>query len=64
MSRSRSFNRFHRQLASQKRHAIKNLIPRYRGGEALAEQTLDHTKAILNRVTGREIVDELLESEA
>ena len=64
MSRSRSFNRFHRQLARQKRHAIKSVIPRFRDGEGPAEQTLDHTKAILNRVTGREVVDELLEREA
>ena len=64
MSRSRSFNRFHRQLASQKRHAIKSVNPRFRGGEGPAEQTFDHTKAILNRVTGREVVDELLEREA
>ena len=64
MSRSRSFNRFHRQLARQKRHAIKALIPRFRDGVAPSEQTVDHTKVILNRVSGREIVDELLESEA
>ena len=64
MSRSRSFNRFHRQLARQKRNAIKTLIPRIRNGEAPAEQTVNHTKVILNRVSGREVVDELLEREA
>ena len=64
MSRSRSFNRFHRQLASQKRHAIKSLIPRFRDGGTPAEQTEDHTRMILDRVRGREVVDELLEREA
>ena len=64
MSRSRSFNRFHRQLARQKRHAIKSVIPRFRDGEAPAEQIVDHTMVILNRVSGREVVDELMEREA
>ena len=64
MGRSRSFNRFHRQLARQKRHAIKAVIPKFRDGAAPAEQTVDHTKMILDRVSGREVVDELLEREA
>ena len=64
MGRSRSFNRFHRQLARQKRHAIKTLIPRFRDGVAPAEQSVDHTKMILDRVSCREVVDELLEREA
>ena len=64
MSRSRSFNRFHRQLARQKRHAIKALIPRFRDGVAPAEQNVDHAKVVLDRVSGREVVDELLEREA
>ena len=64
MSRSRSFNRFHRQLARQKRHAIKAVIPKFRDRAAPAEQTVDHTKMILDRVSGREVVDELLEREA
>ena len=64
MGRSRSFNRFHRQLARQKRHSIRSLIPRFRDGDNPAEQTVDHTKVILDRVSGREVVDELLEREA
>ena len=64
MGRSRSFNRFHRQLARQKRHSIRSLIPRIRDGDNPAEQTVDHTKVILDRVSGREVIDELLEREA
>ena len=64
MGRSRSFNRFHRQLARQKRHAIKSLIPRFRDSVSPAEQTVDRTKVIRDRLSGREIVDELLEREA
>ena len=64
MGRSRSFNRFHRQLARQKRHAIKSQIPRFRDGVIPAEQSVDHTQVILDRVNGREVVDELLEREA
>ena len=64
MSRSRSFNRFHRQLARQKRHVIRSLIPRFRDGIAPTEPTENHTKVILGRVSDREVVDELLEREA
>ena len=64
MSRSRSFNRFHRELARQKRHAIKAVIPKFRDGVATSEQTVDHTTVILDRLRGREVVDELLEREA
>ena len=64
MSRSRSFNRFHRQLARQKRHAIRTLIPRFRHRETPAERIVDHTQELLDRVSGREVADELLEREA
>ena len=64
MSRSRSFNRFHRHLARQKRHAIRSLVPRYRNGDVPAEHVVNNTQELLARVSGREIIDELLERES
>ena len=63
MSRSRSFNRFHRQLARQKRHALRSLIPRLRNRIQSPGKPLNHSHARLDRVNGRDVVDELLESE-
>ena len=63
MGRSRSFNRFHRQLARQKRHAIRNLMPRFLHRETPAERIVDHTQELFDRLSSREVADELLERE-
>ena len=62
MSRSRSFNRFHRYLARQKRSVLRTALPHKRQPED-ANALIDHSKDLLDRVTGQEVNLELLESE-
>ena len=63
MSRSRSFNRFHRYLARQKRSVLRTALPQKRQTEDVNALVIDHSKDLLDRVTGQEINLELLESE-
>ena len=61
MSRSRSFNRFHRSLASAKRRSQRSYLPRFRDQDVGSGSSFDHTQMILNRLWGREMRLELLE---
>ena len=63
MSRSRSFNRFHRYLAHQKRSVLRTALAQNRSGDALLSAKIDHSKDLLDRVTGQEVRLELLETE-
>ena len=63
MSRSRSFNRFHRYLARQKRSVLRTALPQNRLGDELLTTPIDHSKDLLDRVTGQEVSMDLLESE-
>lgn len=63
MSRSRSFNRFHRYLASQKRSILRTELPKNRSGDEALTAPIDHSKDLLDRVTGQEVSLDLLESE-
>ena len=63
MSRSRSFNRFHRYLARQKRSVLRTALPHKRQPEDANALVIDHSKNLLDRVTGQEVNLELLESE-
>lgn len=63
MSRSRSFNRFHRYLARQKRSVLRTALPHKRKTEDVNALVIDNSKNLLDRVTGQEINLELLESE-
>ena len=64
MSRSRSYNRFHRYLARQKRRGLRSVLPHYQMGFEYYGTPIDHSQDMLNRLKGREIELELLEAEA
>ncbi len=63
MSRSRSFNRFHRYLARQKRRGLRTVLPRFRDDHEVMGSPIDHSKQVLNRLLGQEIKLDLQESE-
>ena len=64
MSRSRSFNRFHRYLARQKRRGLRTALPRFREELEVIGVPVNHSRNILRRLWGREIQLELQESDA
>ena len=64
MSRSRSFNRFHRYLARQKRHGLKAVLPQFRDQGETFCKPLNQTHGDLERLAKREIALELQDSEA
>ncbi|WP_392350316.1 hypothetical protein [Parasynechococcus sp.] len=63
MGRSRSFNRFHRYLARQKRSVLRTALPQHREGDEVLLEPINHSKDLLDRVTGQEVRLELLDSE-
>ena len=64
MSRSRSYNRFHRYLARQKRRGLRSVLPQYQMEFEYYGTPIDHSQGMLNRLKGREIELELLEAQA
>ena len=64
MSRSRSFNRFHRYLARQKRRGLRSALPRFRDEQDVMGSPIDRSHQLLNRLIGQEINLDLQESEA
>ena len=64
MSRSRSYNRFHRYLARQKRRGLRSVLPQYQVDFEYYGSPIDHSQDMLNRLKGREIELELLEAQA
>ena len=64
MSRSRSFNRFHRYLARQKRRGLRAALPRFREELEVIGAPIDHSRNVLRRLWGREDLLELQDSDA
>ena len=64
MNRSRSFNRFHRYLARQKRHGLKAVLPQTNHLEKTINSGVNQRREKLDRLSNQAIVLELLESQA
>ena len=64
MSRSRSFNRFHRYLARQKRRGLRAVLPQFQDARDLQQSPADRSNDVLRRLSLREIELDLMEAEA
>ena len=64
MNRSRSFNRFHRYLARQKRHGLNAVLPQSSLIGSIIKSGVDRRRGHLDRLSHQDIVMELLESQA
>ena len=64
MSRSRSFNRFHRYLARQKRRELRAVLPQFQDAHEYQESPADRSNDVLRRLSLREIKLDLMEAEA
>ena len=64
MSRSRSFNRFHRYLARQKRRGLRAALPQFQDARDHQQSPADSSNNVLRRLSLREIEIDLMESEA
>ena len=64
MSRSRSFNRFHRHLARQKRLGLRAVLPQYQDAREHQESPAKSSDSVLRRLSLREMELDLVEGEA
>ena len=64
MSRSRSFNRFHRYLARQKRRGLRAVLPQFQDARDHQQSPADSSNDVLRRLSLREIKMDLMEAEA
>ena len=64
MGRSRSFNRFHRYLARQKRRGLRAVLPQFQDAREHQEGPADSSADMLRRLSLREMEGDLLEAEA
>ena len=64
MSRSRSFNRFHRYLARQKRRGLRAVLPQFQDARDHQQSPADSSNDLLRRLSLREIELDLMEAEA
>jgi hypothetical protein len=64
MNRSRSFNRFHRYLARQKRHGLKAVLPQSNQLGDMVNSGVDQRRNTFNRLSHKDILTEMLESQA
>ena len=64
MSRSRSFNRFHRYLARQKRRGLRSVLPQFQDARQHQESPADNSTDVLRRLSLREMELDLMETEA
>ena len=64
MSRSRSFNRFHRYLARQKRRGLRSVLPQFQGACEHQESSVKSSDGVLRRLSLREMELDLMETEA
>ena len=64
MSRSRSFNRFHRYLARQKRRGLRAVLPQFQDASEHQGSPEDSSNDVLRRLSLREIELDLMEAEA
>ena len=64
MSRSRSFNRFHRYLARQKRRGLRAVLPQFQDARENQERPANSSDGVLRRLSLREMELDLMEAEA
>ena len=64
MARSRAFNRFHRYLARQKRRDLRSALPQVQSDCSSDAAPIDRSRALINRLSGREAQLDLLEADA
>ena len=64
MNRSRSFNRFHRYLAQQKRHGLKAVLPQSSQIGSIINSGVDQRRNQLDRLSDQDVLMELLQSQA
>ena len=64
MSRSRSFNRFQRYLARQKRRGHRAVLPQFQDARDHQQSPADSSNDVLRRLSLREIEMDLMEAEA
>ena len=64
MSRSRSFNRFHRYLARQKRRGLRAVLPQFQDARDHQESPAKDNDDVLRRLSLHEMELDLLEAEA
>ena len=64
MNRSRSFNRFHRYLARQKRLGLKADLPQSNQLGDMVKSGVDQRRNKLDRLSHQDVLMELLESQA
>jgi hypothetical protein len=64
MSRSRSFNRFHRYLARQKRRGLRAVLPQFQTSREHQDSPADGSAETLRRLSWREMELDLMEAEA
>ena len=64
MSRSRSFNRFHRYLARQKRRGLRAVLPQFQEAQQHQTGPSNDSDDMLRRLSRREMELDLLEAEA
>ena len=64
MSRSRSFNRFHRYLARQKRRGLRAVLPQFQDARDHQQSPADSSNDVLRRLSLREIEMDLMGAEA
>ena len=61
MSRSRSFNRFHRYLARQKRRGLRAVLPQFQDAREHQESPAESSNDVLRRLSLREMELDLRE---
>ena len=64
MNRSRSFNRFHRYLARQKRHGLKAVLSQSNELGDMVNRGVDQRRNTFDRISHQDDLTELLESQA
>ena len=64
MSRSRSFNRFHRYLARQKRRGLRAVLPQFQDARDNQQSSANSSGDMLRRLSLREMQLDLMEAEA
>ena len=64
MNRSRSFNRFHRYLARQKRHGLKAVLSQSNQLGDMVNRGVDQRQNTFDRLSHQDVLTELLETQA
>ena len=64
MSRSRSFNRFHRYLARQKRRGLRAVLPQFQNHHDNQPGPVAGSAELLHQLSQREMELDLLDAEA